>query len=498
MAVAVEPVLTEEKLRSLLAEGHEQSALDYKRGLDLDQRRDVVELAKDVAAMQSEVAGGYIVVGADDQGNVVPNLTATQATLFDEARLRGKLQRYIAEPFDVRSTVHQVNGRNVALVYVAPSPEGWCIFRQDGEYEDPPGSRRTVFRVGEVFVRRGTASQRWDDTDRKRLIEQVMARRKDAWRTELRHEMAATMNVGLSAQRLEQMPASALHWQLDEAGFDELVTELMRRGDDIPLRRLLLRAPADAQGLISNLDELATLLDRVASVAGLGLTYERQQWFDQAAAALVRIYELGFGEYGARRSDADTARLWLYVMTRVYGLGGLAVRMRNWEAVRQLASRRPRGEGFQYYVSWLRHALTMAARAQILDDERQAGLIAHAHNVVREVAALHPDTDAHSEDVLNSLCQFDALGALVILSKSDNRRAYYPNFSRYGSRRTEPAFVTVIRDQAPRQAIYPGDDDALATAIRHIDEDAQHEGFSYDGWGGFGDPTVRRFLEEHP
>jgi hypothetical protein len=500
MAVAVEPVLTEEKLRSLLAEGHEESVLDYKRGLDLRERRDIVELAKDVAAMQSEPDGGYIVVGADDQGSVVANLTVDLASLFDESRLRGKLQQYIAEPFDVRSAVHRVNRQNVALVYVAPNPEGWCIFRRDGEYEveDPASGRRkkiTVFRVGEVFVRRGTASQRWDDTDRRRLLEQVVARLKETWRTELRHDLAATTDAGFSARRLEQMPASALHWQLDEEGFDELVTELMRRDDDIPLRRLLLRAPADAQGLLFNLDDLATLLNRVTSVAGLGLSYERPQWFGRAVGVLTRIYELGFGGHGVQQR-ADSARLWLSVMLRVYALGGLAVRTSSWDAVRQIASHRPRGQ--DRYESWLRHALTMASQARILDDERHAGLIAHAHNVVRAVAALHPDTDAHSEEVLNSLCQFDALGALVIMSLTDNRREYYPNFSQYDSYRTEPAFAAVIRERAAREAIYPGGDDSLAAAIRDISQTAGRLGLSYDGWEGFDDRTVRRFLEEHP
>jgi len=45
MAVVVEPVLTEEKLLVLLAEGHEQPALDYKRRLDLAETRDFVDLA---------------------------------------------------------------------------------------------------------------------------------------------------------------------------------------------------------------------------------------------------------------------------------------------------------------------------------------------------------------------------------------------------------------------------------------------------------------------
>src|SRR5580658_2321490 len=57
MAVVVEPILTEEKLRSLLVEKHEQSCLDYKRSLNLaghaTGRRDTVELAKDIAAMHS-------------------------------------------------------------------------------------------------------------------------------------------------------------------------------------------------------------------------------------------------------------------------------------------------------------------------------------------------------------------------------------------------------------------------------------------------------------
>jgi hypothetical protein len=249
----------------------------------------------------------------------------------------------------------------------------------------------------------------------------------------------------------------------------------------------------------SDLNELATLLDRVASVGGLGLAYGRPEWLDQVIDAFTRIYALGFDEHGLPRQGAEIARLWLYIVARVYGLGGLAVRMGNWTAVRGLADRRPRALDFErHYASWLRHALTMAARAKILDEERNAGLIARAHNVVREVAALRPDVGADSEVVLNSLCQFDALSALVIMSGTDNKGGYYPSFSHYYSHRTEPALVTVIRDKAARRVIYPGDDDALAAAIRDINDAANREGFRYDGWDGLEDPVVRSFLESHP
>ncbi|WP_191246282.1 hypothetical protein [Amycolatopsis deserti] len=65
MAVVVEPVVTREKLLALLAEQHEQSALDYKTSLNLGKghARDVVELAKDCAAMRAEPLGGYILIG---------------------------------------------------------------------------------------------------------------------------------------------------------------------------------------------------------------------------------------------------------------------------------------------------------------------------------------------------------------------------------------------------------------------------------------------------
>ena len=64
------PGVSEEQLTYLLGLGHESAGLDYKATLDLRQTRDLVELAKDVGAMQ--VDGGYIVVGTDDQGRLVP------------------------------------------------------------------------------------------------------------------------------------------------------------------------------------------------------------------------------------------------------------------------------------------------------------------------------------------------------------------------------------------------------------------------------------------
>ena len=62
----VEPNVTKDKLLQLLEEGAESQTLDFKETCDLSSKEDLVEVTKDVGAMQVE--GGFIVVGVDSQG----------------------------------------------------------------------------------------------------------------------------------------------------------------------------------------------------------------------------------------------------------------------------------------------------------------------------------------------------------------------------------------------------------------------------------------------
>jgi len=92
----IEPTVSDEKLRQLLDEGHESDLLDFKDTCNLGETRDRVELAKDVGAMQ--VDGGYIVIGADEQGRPTGQLTPKLAALLDESIIRKKLIKYLPEP----------------------------------------------------------------------------------------------------------------------------------------------------------------------------------------------------------------------------------------------------------------------------------------------------------------------------------------------------------------------------------------------------------------
>lgn len=456
--------------------------------------------AADIAAMQSEALGGYIVVGADDHGAVVSDLTPELAKLFDEATLRAKLTKYLAEPLNVRSAQCAIDGNTVVLIYVGPNEHGWAIFRVNGEYRDQHGKDKCVFRIGEVFVRHGTASERWKPEDQARLIKQIVARHKDAWSAELREHLTAITTTAQSVQQLQALPAEALTWQLDASTFDELVLELIRRGDDIPLRRMLGQAPKEASALLrEDQDELRRLLDRLTSMAALAIQYERPEWLTRILAALVRIYEHGLNEHGFDPEDLPSTWLWLDVVSRVYGLGGLAVRLRSWEAIRPLADRRPDGEPFSHYGSWLRHALTQAARRGLFESTAKSGLLARAHNVVRTIETLHPDCAADDEVVLDSLCQFDLYGAVVVIGERGDLDSgnFYPSFGRYYMQRTLPAFVRIVTDSAVRRQLFGGSDTLLADAIVEINRVAHSEGFSISGWAGIADQRVVRFVERH-
>lgn len=492
----MEPQVTLEQLEYLLALGHESEQLDYKRSCDLTSKRGVVELAKDVAAMQ--LAGGYIVVGADDQGVLVPpGLLPDQHRMFDEANLRPKLARWLPEPFELRTAVHTIDACTLAVIYVVAREEGFCIFSSDGKY--PVGeAEKILFRIGEVFARHGTVNERWRQADIDQIRKNLVAREKERWRAELREELV-DLGLARDAQQLIAGPAANFTWRLDTPTFDSATLELFRRNDDIPLQRLLNDAAADASPLIGSGDteELSALIGRVTSIAAQATTYRRTEWFDRALDGLSSIYRLGFDAHGQRRSDGKAEDLWLLVMEHLLGLGALAVRKADWRAVRAITVQPP-GEADDYYPTWLRHALTMAARGgQLRSGTGTKSLVTLAAERVGLLPALHPDVAVDDDRLLTSICQFDLLAALTIIAatQSLDQKGWYTNFARFYTSRSEPAVKRLLSDEEMRSVLFPRPDSELAAALREVNRMASSEAVGFSGWHGFASEQVDRFLQ---
>lgn len=492
-APAAEAVVSEEKLRVLLAEQHESVSLDYKREADLSDKRTVVELAKDVAAMQVE--GGFIVIGADDHGHPTGLVTPVHASLFNEARLRPKLRRWLPEPFDIRSARHVVDGSLMVLVYVGPNPAGFVVTADDGRYDN---KQPLVFRRGDVFVRHGTASEVWNQKDIDRIIDRRVAKEKEGWRSELSEEIRRLGVASVGAQ-VATGPIAGVTWQLDSESFDAVILELLRRNDDVPLRVLLGRAAAEADRLLDADagDDLETLLDRLLQLGSFAAFTARDEWVQEVLVALAAIYERGF----RLPSDRRRAILWMNLMARLFALGGLVVRSRRWSLLRDIVLQQPRGLD-QLYLNWIRHAHTQAARAELPgpDDEgreRHLSFIDLGARVATRVEAARVD-GASDDDVLDSVAQLDALATLIAgadRSGTDREyRAYYPTFHLWYSRRVEPALAQVISDPDLRATVVPAMPDRdLAQLFLELARPPSQL-WSAAPWGGYESPDLTGFI----
>ena len=151
-----------EALAQLLGLGGERDWVDFKSRCDLSEKRDLVEVTKDIGALM--ITGGYLIIGADDHG--LPAGEPENLDLFDPATLHAKMAKYITGQFELRVGIHQQQGQTFVLIYVAPHPDGLCVFERDGSYPDPATGRPHIaFRAGQVFARHGTSSEPWNQHD---------------------------------------------------------------------------------------------------------------------------------------------------------------------------------------------------------------------------------------------------------------------------------------------------------------------------------------------
>ncbi len=252
--------LNEETLIGLLNEGTERPGLDYKRSCDLNRAADRVELAKDFGAMQ--IRGGYIVIGADDNGRPTSEVTDAHARLFDQATLQSKLGKYLAEGFDIRSTALTLDGQRFGLICVLPHRAGFAPFRAAGNYERD-GCQQQAFRAGDVFARHGTSSEPWNAEDVRDVREEIRRQEREAARAELQDVLLTAQTTADQAARAAAAPTATLSWRLDLNTLTAAITEQLRSNDDIPLTSLLKSAPGEAAELARDgqQDELDRLLD---------------------------------------------------------------------------------------------------------------------------------------------------------------------------------------------------------------------------------------------
>lgn len=461
-----------------------------------------------------QVSGGYIIGGADTHGAPTGQMNDVDPRRFDEANLVPALLRYLSPPLELRTRLALRDHQTLVVIYVGPHPSGCAFFCGDGSYRKN-GHEKVVFRAGDVFWRDGTRSVRVTQQGLEAIIERRVADSKAGWleeHRELNQRERAEVEQAYDRHRLAEAPLGAVNLDLDSGSLDLAVLELIRHSDAIGVRYLLNDALIRARALIGRDEiegELGEVLDKLACLAATFLSYAENCWFEQVLQTITEIYSMPLREMDAQRFGFSTQiaphetapRVWLLVLERVYALGALAVRRRDWAAVRMLTVQHPE-RLTDYDANWLRHALTMVSRAQHLETQNDGqtvhlSLLSLARNVVANLACLRPDgIEADDDLILTSLAQFDALSNLVAIDDAgdSDTRVFYTNFARFRQDRIQPAVERLLTDQGMRQAIFGRGDDELAVALRMIGDRARSEGSRYDGFHGWGCTPVGNFI----
>jgi hypothetical protein len=508
--VVVDGIVSDEKVGQLLGLQTEYPELDYKRVIDPATPRGRVELAKDVGAFQ--VMGGYIIGGVDDHGALTGEMDGVDASRFDEARLVPQLLRHLPQPLVLRSRVLQWSDHVIVLIFVGRHPSGYAIFHTDGQYQKDDGTMEIVFRAGDAYWRDGTRSVRISQEGMETIIEHRIAEAKGNWieeQQEIRRREQAELAAQYESRQVADAPLGSVNFDLDTTALTNSVLELIHRGNErVPMIRLLNDAAARARGAIERDEiesELANLLDKLSCLAATFLVYEQEDWFNRIVETLAQIYSAPLGEHDAQRFGYSTRidprekapRVWLQIITRVFGLGALAVRRGDWQAVRTLTLQLPERLDASYDTNWLRHALTMGARSDQLTE--QVSLLSLARADVVRLACLRPDgLSEEDEAILNSLAQFDVLSNITAIGDAGDvdSRVFYPNFARFRQERATPIVSRLLTSDEMRSVLFPRSDEDLAAALREIGRMAGQEGMRYAGFMGW-DRDVATFIRRH-
>lgn len=220
-SVVVEPDLTPQKIAELLGRGRESAKLDYKLTYDPSDTTARVELAKDVMAM-SNTAGGYLVIGVSDD-RTAEGLTEAAAGSIDEATIRAQVAGYTSARIPIfvdNGVVHEKV--RFAVITVLPVRSTLVVVETVGNRRDG----RAVFRPGDVLVRHGSASERWNQADVDFLLRRVVEHRKEEWLRDFGDDLRKLIGTA-TPPSLGVVTEAA--YESSPEDFQELVLSLLRR-----------------------------------------------------------------------------------------------------------------------------------------------------------------------------------------------------------------------------------------------------------------------------
>lgn len=477
------------KCEELLEAHSESDVLDYKKKIAIPSTEAYLDLVKDVAGMS--VKGGYILIGVDNDGDLWLDDTEVNERLWDESNIRQQLAKYLPEGVEVNIAIHDFTSRKLVLVHVHPHKDGFVIMKSDGQYSDERNGQNTKFSKGDIFIRHGTSTEKIAQLDIHLIFEKRIEVAREVWREEIFSLMGNSQPVREilptdSAQRQMGLGGSStirteLSWILPLAAFRSVALEAVRNSKFDDLEILFHEISRIAENsLVQESPELSLsdILDRVTIVSALAVIVNNQTAFELSIEALGKVYLRGLDGNGVKRSNTilKAQVVWLEVLKRVYAIGGLIVRKKRWKLLRMLVLQGPVVGEMSWYENWISHGVTEAARANLFyrsehdGTTREVRLLVMAQEEALGAADLSIDTAAGSDELLDSICQFDVLSCLVFSVSQGlaGDKYLYPNSAEFYPERSQPALDRVVGDSSMRSELGLEDDVELRRVLNSV------------------------------
>lgn len=477
-----------ERLGILLSIGHECTRLDYKEVIDLSKKNkeERVKFAKDIVSMANHYPGGYIVIGATDDGK--PSAIADQNNwdLFDAAVLNQLLGQYIDTSVTIISQPQDYDDHKYCVICVKAPNNGYIIpFAKEGAFSKNGKPKETVFRAGDITRRVNAQNVIVKFSDWPEILahhdEQVRKGERKVIDDLMRRVTAALSEHGklppLELGMPEEAVAKALHECFTQNGIAQV-------------RRFMSQVK-------SQLDAEQTSIYDLAAIACYAALYKNSEVLNDVLDALYDHYRKYAFPNVENQRMTDIAVV-------LYVIGSAVVRSKMWDVISPMVNRP--GIYQKQYASWLRFAQVMASDSVLNKSGREGLLITAALERIRTNVLLRPDSPPDSdwsqiEDMyLDSLCSFDFLYCACVFMEGEGGGQAYPGCSRFYGKRTRGVLVDMLtntggmRDRLLTKPITSESVEALKELFGRM----QREALRYNGWfaDGMMSDAFDRFLQE--
>lgn len=477
----------------------EEDALDYKSEIDISKGRPRLNFVKDAVAMSNRSGGGYILFGVTDDGRPCQRSgTCQNRREFDGANLGEIVRSYVDGEFRILTQWHDIDGCEVLLAYIQGHRDGLpASMTKIGQYDttDSNGKKETkyAFHAGQIFLREGPENV----TLRHAHWGSLLRDHDEQIRAESNANIQSVLRRLASESLSRQDQAPPLLMDMAPGVFAKTVVSHLDAGRDIRLRQFLGHAE---HLLTSDSGQSEAAADRIA------IAILQSLYFDRIAEA-----NLGIDHFVRAFDVLDPSKkgtqVRLDILTRIYVIGSLAVRLAQWSFIHDLVLRPAEArEPYTFvYSSWIRAGQVAASLADLFDAKHNGMMISLARELMNDIPEFRPDLPAlgktpdgqltDDDAALNSLCQFDLLYTLVVDAEGKHQGDAYPASSAFNQERADPIAVRIVSDEPARRLLFPTTPDTrIAEVLAEVYALAKKESHFRSWWSM--PPTVQRFVNE--